>query len=119
MTTYRQRAQTLSLWDDKTYDGLKTRQFRQEHATWGHSPEYQRWLSHPHGSRQRLEVLERQQFKCDYCNEPFDGRVIHLHHTSYENLGYEEASDLIAVHPECHLLLEAAKRREACGCRDP
>jgi hypothetical protein len=81
------------------------------------SDSYRRWWCSPRHDRQKYEVLVRQQFKCGYCGDLLNTRWFDLHHTSYDNLGYEEASDLVAVHRRCHRQLEDQKRLQACGCR--
>jgi hypothetical protein len=49
-----------------------------------------------------------------------NSRWVHLHHPlGYDNLGYEEASDLVAVHSKCHRQIHEVERRtfEWCGVR--
>lgn len=77
-----------------------------------HSDNYLRWCSQGNGQRKR-EKLEWQRWKCWCCGEFLSIREADLHHLFYDNLGYEEASDLVAVHKgRCHRVLEAEKAAE-------
>jgi hypothetical protein len=86
------------------------------HTRSTHSTRYQRWWCSPVHDRQRYECLVRQKFRCDYCGYLL-GRYFDTHHTSYDNLGYEEATDLVALHRRCHRILETARQSELCGCQ--
>jgi len=80
--------------------------------------QYRRWWCSPRHDRQKYEALVRQNFHCWECGYLLNSRWYDVHHaTGYAALGYEEASDLVAVHRRCHEKIEEAKRREACGCR--
>jgi len=110
----RDRAEQQSLWPDPSFDGRKTRQFRQNIA-YGFSLQYSRWACSPAHYRQRYEVLARQGFRCAECGEPLDSKRFDTHHwnSDYSNLGYEEASDLGAVHrAPCHRRLH--ERKQGC-----
>lgn len=108
----RDRAEQQSLWPDPTYDGRKTRSFRQNIAA-GHTDEYARWACSPAHFAQRYEVLARQDFKCAECGRLLNPKYFDSHHWTYENLGAEEASDLAAVHRDpCHRRLH--ERRHGC-----
>jgi hypothetical protein len=68
------------------------------------------WLAKSPG--QRYEVMARQQWKCWHCGVVLNPRWVHLHHPlGYDNLGYEEASDLVAVHADCHRKIHDDQRR--------
>ncbi len=76
------------------------------------------WLANNH--RQRTEIIFRQRFMCWRCGLVLNARWMHLHHPNgYANLGYEEASDLVAVHAKCHRKEheEIREVRRWCGDR--
>jgi hypothetical protein len=77
-----------------------------------HSSPYERWWCSEVHYRQRYEVLIYQQFRCWECGYLLDPRWFDTHHTTYDNLGYEEATDLVAVHRRCHRRIEERRRRE-------
>jgi hypothetical protein len=87
------------------------------------STAYCRWLDT--NDRQRWEAMQRQGFKCWECGYVLNPRWVHLHHPNgYANLGCEEASDIAAVHGDCHRrihdrikdAMERQHQRNACGC---
>jgi hypothetical protein len=45
-------------------------------------PTYYELLKHPLWQRKRLEVLQREQFRCEQCEA--DDKMLHVHHTYYE-----------------------------------
>ena len=78
-----------------------------------HSDNYLRWCSSTRKYGQQHEVWMRQGGHCYHCGRFMSHRQMDLHHTSYANLGYEEASDLVGVHfGRCHRQMEAQKTRE-------
>jgi hypothetical protein len=81
------------------------------------TPQYRRWWCSPRHDHQKYEALVRQKFRCWECGTLLNPRYYDVHHANgYDMLGYEEASDLVAVHRRCHQRIEEAKRAEACGC---
>jgi hypothetical protein len=89
-----------------------------------YSTEYCLWLAR--NGRQRYEVLSRQKFKCWECGSFLGPRWMHLHHPhGYDNLRYEEASDLAGVHASCHRRIhdrirdafQRIRSQAACGCK--
>ena len=81
------------------------------------SVQYRRWWCSPRHDQQRYDALVRQKFRCSECGYLLNPRWFDVHHaTGYDALGYEEASDLVAVHRRCHQTLEESHPREACGC---
>lgn len=80
------------------------------------SVKYRRWWCSPRRDRQRHEALLRQRFRCCECGYLLGQRFDVHHANGYESLGYEEASDLVAVHRVCHRRIEERERRDACGC---
>jgi hypothetical protein len=82
-----------------------------------HSIKYQRWWCSRRHERQKYEALVRQKFLCDQCGSALNARRFDLHHVDgYADLGYEEASGLVAMHRRCHRIVEAQQRRDGCGC---
>lgn len=63
---------------------------------------YDIYLDSPHWKA--LAKLSREQagYRCERCGKkPSDG-VLHVHHLSYENLGYEPPEDLMVLCEKCH-----------------
>lgn len=109
------RAVQQELFDRSQYRTLPIQVVSQS-VKWPQSVKYRRWWCSPRRDRQRHEALLRQRFRCWQCGYLL-GRRYDVHHArGYGELGYEEASDLVAVHRECHRRLEEANRRDACGC---
>lgn len=81
------------------------------------------WLAK--NPRQRYEVLVYQGFKCWKCRVVLNPRWMHLHHpfgyrdqrTGESIVGYENPTELVAVHRICHRNIhEAAEQtREWCN----
>ena len=44
---------------------------------------YKDLLKHPNWQRKRLEILQRDGFKCRNCNDP--DSTLHVHHFTYES----------------------------------
>ena len=59
--------------------------------------EYKKYLESTNWKEKRRRVLERDGNLC-ICGE----RAIHVHHKTYENLGQERLSDLVALCKNCH-----------------
>lgn len=78
-----------------------------------HTDKYALWCNPgPVKRRQRFEVWLRHRGTCWLCGDPL-GKWFDLHHTGYDNLRYEEASDLVAVHyGKCHRRAELEKHSE-------
>jgi hypothetical protein len=78
--------------------------------------QYRRWWCSPRHDHQKYEALVRQKFRCWECGYLL-GKYYDVHHSNgYAALGYEEASDLVAVHRRCHQRIEERTRGESCGC---
>ena len=65
---------------------------------------YQRKLAHPDWQRVRLEVMKRDNFKCQKCGS--DDKELHIHHRYYSNT-FSNPQDypldaLITLCYECH-----------------
>lgn len=54
----------------------------------------------------RQQVLERENFMCQGCHY---SKAIHVHHTTYENLGDELLFQLVALCVQCHSKLHPEK----------
>ena len=62
--------------------------------------------------RIRREQMLRLQPSCQRCG---NGRRLHVHHTSYDNLGNETRSDLIVLCKLCHFGLHGGEVLVVCG----
>lgn len=65
---------------------------------------YSEKLKHPKWQKKRLEILQRDKFKCKLC---FDTETeLHIHHSKYTKEPWDAPSkDLITYCKHCHLLI--------------
>lgn len=70
---------------------------------------YSEKLKSPKWQKKRLEVLNRDSFKCRYCKD--DKTELHVHHLRYEGYNPEDTSleNLETVCKHCHNILEFSK----------
>jgi hypothetical protein len=61
---------------------------------------YEDYLRSDHWNAKRVGALGRARFKCQMCGA--SGRELQVHHNTYERLGEELDSDLIALCGVCH-----------------
>jgi hypothetical protein len=64
---------------------------------------YSELLKDPHWQKKRLEILQRDEFKCRSCND--DISTLHVHHLRYDSklLPWEyDNDDLITLCESCH-----------------
>jgi len=75
---------------------------------------YSDLLKHPKWQRKRLEVMQRDGFKCQLCDD--DESMLHVHHKSYEKgkrpWEYEN-KNFVTLCDCCHAVIEACKK--GCG----
>ena len=68
-------------------------------------PSYRELLLDPRWQRKRLEILERDRFRCTECGA--DDRTLHVHHTYYEK-GKKPweypAESLLSLCKDCHAI---------------
>lgn len=71
---------------------------------------YKEKLLDPRWQRRRLEILERDGFKCRLCNDPHT--TLHIHHFNYRNIEPWEYDDeeLITFCKHCHAIAEYYKK---------
>ncbi len=73
---------------------------------------YAEKLKDPRWQKKRLEVMERDDFKCKLCND--DSKTLHVHHKSYQ-YGKEpwdyELDNFTTLCYDCHELEEFAKEK--------
>jgi 5-methylcytosine-specific restriction endonuclease McrA len=67
----------------------------------------------------RLAELEAAGFRCRVCNDHGSLSAIEVHHRTYENLGYEQPSDLTALCRDCHRVVTDHLRRLRYARRVP
>lgn len=67
--------------------------------------EYKTYIQSGEWRITRLEAIERAGGKCQLCSK--SGRL-HVHHNTYERLGKELPTDLVALCERCHDLYHAA-----------
>lgn len=60
---------------------------------------YREYLMTDHWDGIRKDALRRAGYRCSTCNASVP---LHVHHRTYENLGREKASDVIALCAPCH-----------------
>lgn len=63
-----------------------------------HSVEYTSYMQSPAWQRKRLQILNRSGGRCETCGRA----ATQVHHLTYERLGNEYMSDLLAVCEPCH-----------------
>ena len=62
--------------------------------------EYKKYLSTKAWEWKRKEKLEEAKYKCQLCGK--SNIELHVHHNNYDNLCFEEMSDLIVLCKKCH-----------------
>jgi len=65
--------------------------------------DYKEQISHPKWQKKRLEILERDEFKCRYCNN--SNSSLHVHHLVYhknKKIWEYENNLLITYCKDCH-----------------
>lgn len=60
---------------------------------------YHEYLKSDRWAALRLEILERDGYKCCECGS---SRNLHVHHTTYKRIFDEQSSDLITLCRDCH-----------------
>src|SRR5688572_8497448 len=69
---------------------------------------YSEKLKDPRWQKKRLEVLQRDQFKCRICND--EKNTLHVHHSKYSGDPWDvNIGDLFTVCKHCHVVLETKK----------
>lgn len=69
---------------------------------------YTEKLKNPKWQRRRLEILQRDEFRCRLCND--DKTELHVHHKKYNGDPWDsEDDDLVTVCKYCHLVYESVK----------
>ena len=62
---------------------------------------YEQYLTTEHWATVREERLIFAKHKCEICNSNDD---LQVHHRTYDNIGNEQLTDLIALCKTCHKL---------------
>lgn len=88
---------------------------------------YKQKLLDPRWQRKRLEILQRDDFKCRFCNN--HENTLHVHHLSYQGNPWETPNEhLLTLCEDCHAdethnrkeyeiaLLNALKVKGYSGC---
>lgn len=66
---------------------------------------YAEKLQDPRWQKKRLEILERDKFKCQLCLDT--NTTLHIHHKKYNGSPWESPNeDLITYCKHCHLFIE-------------
>lgn len=72
-------------------------------ATYYRSLPYDVYLRTAHWERMRAIVIRAYGARCRWCQNQYgDDAPIHIHHLTYEHLGYEDITDLIPLCANCH-----------------
>lgn len=66
------------------------------------------YLQTPHWKIKRRQAIERADGECEICGST---RELEVHHLNYENLGYEEPEDLMALCHNCHMEVHEEERK--------
>ncbi len=67
---------------------------------------YSAYLKTDQWKHKRQQVLERENFLCQGCHY---AKAVHVHHTTYDNLGDELLFQLVALCVQCHSKLHPEK----------
>lgn len=82
---------------------LDADQFRQEiwHGilTPSRHSQYSIYLNSPAWHAKKIQVLERDAYRCALCNT---GEALEVHHKTYDNIGREPLEDLTTLCAPCH-----------------
>ncbi|GAC1385849.1 MAG: hypothetical protein NVSMB45_15070 [Ginsengibacter sp.] len=69
---------------------------------------YSEKLKDPRWQKKRLEILNRDEFKCTLCGD--DKTTLQVHHKKYNGEPWEvDSEDLITVCEDCHFFIEMYK----------
>ncbi len=94
---------------------------RVSYRWWGHlittfmeNKTYSEKLKDPRWQKKRLEIMQRDKWKCTYC---FDSKTtLHVHHESYNKntdpWNYDN-DILITLCEHCHLIIESLKKYDS------
>ena len=70
---------------------------------------YSEKLKHPKWQRKRLEIMQRDGFKCKLCQD--DETTLHVHHLSYSKEPWDtDQHDLVTLCENCHTQVESVKK---------
>lgn len=61
--------------------------------------DYKEYLASSHWKETRKAALERAWYRCQLCNSETD---LHVHHNTYDRIGYEAPRDLVVLCKTCH-----------------
>jgi 5-methylcytosine-specific restriction endonuclease McrA len=64
--------------------------------------EYQEYLKSDHWANFTVEARMRLPYRCVACGNRGNGKPLHLHHRSYDNLGAETLDEVIFLCGWCH-----------------
>jgi DNA repair ATPase RecN len=78
-------------------------QLKKKTNAWNIQQWYYGYLESRMWLKKRDWILNRANNKCEECGK--EGEKLYVHHKTYERVGYEEPTDLIAVCKKCHGLL--------------
>jgi len=72
---------------------------------------YTEKLQDPRWQKKRLQILERDEFKCKMCKD--DTTTLHVHHKKYSGDPWEaDNNDLITYCKHCHAVVEHNKKED-------
>lgn len=66
-----------------------------------HTQEYLDYLSSDKWKEKRVKIAEKRNYTCELCMKICD-KSFHIHHLTYEHLGYESDDELMFLCEECH-----------------
>lgn len=70
---------------------------------------YQQKLLDPRWQKKRLEILNRDEFTCQYCED--SENTLHIHHLAYHKNPWDISNDkLITCCEQCHEEIESFKK---------
>lgn len=60
---------------------------------------YKDYLKSKHWKNKKKEYYDNYERKCNHCGSK---NILHLHHKTYERVGYELLTDLVCLCSDCH-----------------
>ncbi len=75
--------------------------------------EYEMYIASDEWKRRRRRAIELAGYCCERCGATAWDKKLEVHHLTYERMGHEKDSDLMALCPECHAVADRERERNA------
>lgn len=95
--------------EEMEYSAKEENGINEKHSEWRWSPSYYTQLQSPKWQRRRLEIFQRDNWKCQECGSEVN--TLHVHHMGYRGMAWEAPDGaLITLCIFCHQKEEGAKK---------